>query len=146
MVTAVTVTGFYADMRRETDHLFEAIFRHPMVEKLSAAVEGFSLRRPRGHRYADGGRMALLVEQLEPRVGELSVWPAEVRFVRVDVPEAHLPDFDDAVALCWCPAAAGVSPLAPSAGRCCGRSTTQPKCRGSRGVTHRVQCAATAPP
>jgi alpha-mannosidase len=49
--------------------------------------------------------MELLVEQLERRVAELSVWreseqgpPAEVRLIREDVPDARLPDFDDAVA------------------------------------------------
>lgn len=34
----IAVTGFYAEMRRETDHVFEAIFRHPMVVELSAGT------------------------------------------------------------------------------------------------------------
>jgi len=38
MLTEVKVTGFYADLRRETDHLFEAIFRHPLVVELCAGT------------------------------------------------------------------------------------------------------------
>ena len=30
--------GFYAEMRQETDHLFEAIFRHPFVVELTAGT------------------------------------------------------------------------------------------------------------
>jgi len=33
---AASATGFYAEMRREADPIFEAIFRHPMVVELCA--------------------------------------------------------------------------------------------------------------
>ena len=38
MVATLTTTSFYADLRRDTDNLFEAIFRHPMVEELCAGT------------------------------------------------------------------------------------------------------------
>ena len=37
MTTAIK-TSFYADVRRESDHLFEAIFKHPMVVELCAGT------------------------------------------------------------------------------------------------------------